>query len=436
MGVAFFVFFSGGVIFYRNAAKNIRKQILAELQGEIKKVLKAELGNYPATGDTYTISGENKEHSMSIRSQVKPENGDFKEKELCGRIKEIVQDELHSYVAGELAQEAPLTGGLKKKYEKLKTADPLVDEPQVTKSQAQAEAEEKEFYDKSKPQKGKENIIEKTLVEKGGMLIPRGKLQIEPSFTFAHFSSNRINIQGFSILPVLIIGDISTEAVKRDIFIQNLSLKYGIYHNLQGDLKVPHRYEFDRITDNVGAESTRSYSGLGDVEFGLSRQIAYENGMIPDTIFSLSTKSNSGKSTYNRQIGLGTGHWAVRGSLVAAKSSDPTVVFGSLNYTWNIKRKIANYGEVDPGDSIGYSLGTAIALSYQTAINFGYEQSVTFKMKRNKMPVNGSFLNSASLKYGFTWSISDKSSVDFSVSTGLTTDAPDYVVEVRFPYAF
>jgi hypothetical protein len=58
------------------------------------------------------------------------------------------------------------------------------------------------------------------------------------------------------------------------------------------------------------------------------------------------------------------------------------------------------------------------------------------KMIKEGVQVNGSFINSASIKYGFNWAISEKLAVDFSVSHGLTSDSPDYVVEFGFPFTF
>lgn len=278
--------------------------------------------------------------------------------------------------------------------------------------------------------------IEKTLVQKGSVLIPKGKLQIEPSTTYAHFSSNRINIDGFTIYDVVTIGEISTDTIKRDILMQNLAFKYGLLHNFQVDVRIPYRYEFDRITNSSSSESTRSTNGLGDISMSVSRQIGWDNGFWPDVIGNISIKTNSGKSSYNRAIGLGTGHWAITGGLVATKASDPAFVFGSVNYSYSIPREFENFGEVKPGSTIGYSIGTAIALSYQTAINFSFDHSLTFKMQQAGIEVPGSFLNSANFKTGFNWSFNENASMDFSLSMGLTTDAPDYTVEVRFPYSF
>lgn len=280
--------------------------------------------------------------------------------------------------------------------------------------------------------------IERTLQQRGSVLLPKGKMQIEPGMTYAHFSSNRLNIDGLYVMPLL-IGEVSTESVNRDVFIQTIGMKYGLMHNFQLDLRVPFREEYDRIVNNSSAttETRKSAFGLGDIEMGFSRQIGWEQGLMPDLIASLSVKTPSGQEPYNHEIGLGTGHWAVRGALVAAKSSDPAVVFGSLNYTYNFQRdNIENYGDVKPGDSVGYSLGVALALSYQTALTFSFDQSVNFPTVRNGQTAADSFLNSANLKLGLNWALSERQSVNLAVSEGLTKDSPDMSVELSFPYQF
>ncbi len=280
--------------------------------------------------------------------------------------------------------------------------------------------------------------IERTLQDKGSVLLPKGTLQIEPSFSWAHFSSNRLNITGFSILPILVVGDVSTESVKRDIFIETLALKYGAFNNFQAEIKFPFKGQYNRITDRSENEgNTSGTTGIGDIEFGISRQIGWEHGLMPDLIAAFNVKTPSGKDPFSHSIGLGTGHWAVRGSLIAAKSSDPVVIFGSLSYTANLEETFdAPNGTINPGDNLGYSLGTAIALSYQTAINFSFNHSISQKLKQNDAIVRGTFLNVASLKTGFNWAINEKSSVNFGISFGVTEDAPDVVLDLRFPHIF
>lgn len=406
--------FISPLLYYRksikNYEKNLKEKIVGDLRKEIREIVIAELA---ANKD---LSEDNEIYAQGLNQKVR----------------EVLNQELESYQAGALNTETALPAGTKKKA---KTANNKTSQSQPESGKINDSDTGDHLHDKPSTVVGKQNAIERTLVEKGGMLLGKGKLQIEPSFTTAHFSANRIHIEGFTILP-LVIGEISTETVKRDIFINTISLKYGLLHNFQGEVRIPYRYEYDRVTSDTGVETVRSRGGLGDIDFGLSRQIGFERGMMPDVLFSLGLKTITGGNPYNKDIGLGTGHWGFRSGLVFVKASDPAVIFGSLGYTYNLKRNISDFGKVEPGNTASYSLGTAIALSYQTAITFQFQHDVTFKMKKDGRPVNGSFLNSASLKTGFNWALSKNLSVDFSVSHGLTTDAPDYTVELRFPITF
>lgn len=282
----------------------------------------------------------------------------------------------------------------------------------------------------------KEESIEKTLIQKGGLLLPKNTLQLEPSFTYAHISVNKIAIQGFAILPILVLGEISADKVKRDIFISAASLRYGLLDNLQWNIKVPYKFQYERISNTASQESTRSNSGIGDIETGLFYQFLYEQGPRPGLIGGITVKSNTGQSPYGRAIGIGTGHWAVKPSLVWVKSTDPAILFGSVGATWNVERDISGFGSVDPGDSFEYSLGLAFALNYQTALNFQIEHLITDKTRISNNPVPASFVNAMSFKTGLTYSFNKNLSLDVVTSYGLSEDAPDFVLELRLPYTF
>lgn len=128
---------------------------------------------------------------------------------------------------------------------------------------------------------------------------------------------------------------------------------------------------------------------------------------------------------------------------MAVKSSDPAIIFSGLGYTWNIERDISEkdtvgneYGTVDPGDTFNYNLGVAFALNYQLALSLQLEQAITTSMRMNHTPVPSSFTNVVNFKYGITWSISKDFSCDITATHGLTTDSPNFSLEIRFPYTF
>ncbi|MDD4955472.1 MAG: transporter [Candidatus Omnitrophica bacterium] len=303
--------------------------------------------------------------------------------------------------------------------------DKITGEPQT-----EEEAKKKEQLVKEEP------AIQETLIRKGGLLLPRGTLQIEPGVTYAHVSANKIALNGLAIIPVLVIGEISSQKIKKDIVIQSETFRYGLLDDLQWDLRVPYKYQHDRISDGTSTETIRSLSGWGDIETGLHYQFLREHGPFPDLIAGVTTKANNAKSPYGRDIGLGTGTWANKFSLVWVKSADPAIIFGSLAYIWNIEDDIDNFGKVDPGDTYQYSLGTAFALNYQLSLNFQIEQAVTTRLRLNDSSVPGSFTNVVNFKSGINWAISKNFSAQATATCGLTEDAPDFVLELSFPYTF
>lgn len=403
-------------------ADNIRRELKEQLAGQIAES-REELQAYLSDDRPPLMPGERLEYVVQKTVAEVFRSGQWDQY--------ISDEELDRIVAGndEIKPELGIQGGYNK--------TPQVTPSLLARGKGKASRMTKNDYDLAAGEMRQESI-ERTLQSKGSILLGKGKLQVEPSFTWAHFSSNRINIQGFSILPVLVIGNIEVVETRRDVFITSFAMKYGLLNNLQAEVKVPFRGQYNRDTFS-DHETTLNSAGMGDIEFGLSRQMAWESGIVPDLIAAVNFKSKTGRSPYNRTIGLGTGHYSVRGSLVAAKSSDPAVVFGSLSYTYNFEEDIQNFGlsqTLEPGSTIGYSLGMAIALSYQTAINFSFDHSLTQQLKVNGNKVDGSFLNSANVKIGANWSINEKSSVDFSVAFGVTDDAPDVTAEVRFPFVF
>ncbi len=415
--------------------QEVKKELPGLIAQEVKKEFERQLASNAAAGtpqtDGFDLSAANHKDAI-IREQVRQVVAEILAQNR--QLQKVSDPALDEYTAGSgIPAQLTIAGGLSKvpaqsEFE-LAAAGEAASKPKLSSSQASADSDVTSIK--------KTESIERTLQQKGSILLPKGTLTAEPSFTYAHFSSNRITVNGILLLDAFAIGDIATERIRRDIFVETFAFKYGLLNNLQTELKIPFREEHDDFTRTSSTgETTQTAGGLGDIEFGASRQIAWENGIVPDLIAALNVKTNSGEEPYNNDIGLGTGHWAIRSSLIAAKSSDPVVIFSSLNYTHSFGRTIDNIGEIEPGDTLGYSLGTAIALSYQTAINFSFDHSITFKTQRNNEAVSGSFLNVANFKAGLNWAISERSSVDFAVGVGLTADSPDFTVELRFPYTF
>ena len=223
-------------------------------------------------------------------------------------------------------------------------------------------------------------------VQRSGVLLPQGKFDVEPSFTYSHTSRNFINVDGFSILPVLIIGNIQALRVERDVFQTQLALRYGILPNLQVDASVPWQSETDRYVtqsyqNNVQLapkESGRHDQGIGDPQLGLSYQLLHEHGWVPDLIVQSTGRAPIGKSQFdihsNSQLAQGAGVWGVRNGITAIKTMDPIVLIFNTGYTYNFGRdltaqRITSTGTnvitttYQPGGSIDNGVAVAIAMN-------------------------------------------------------------------------
>ena len=104
---------------------------------------------------------------------------------------------------------------------------------------------------------------------------------------------------------------------------------------------------------------------------------------MPDLLANVRFKTTTGVDSFNlnsSQTALGTGFYAVQGNLTAAKSNDPVVFFGNLSYTANLNGThlvsandpnnpdLKIPGHFDPGDAVGFQLGSILALNPETSM--------------------------------------------------------------------
>lgn len=286
-------------------------------------------------------------------------------------------------------------------------------------------------------------------IEKGGVLLPQGTMIIEPGFQYSHTSRARIAIRGFTIFQAIILGEIKSEDVEKDMLMPFINLRLGILDRLQGDLKIPWVYRRDKTAykeDTSTIEKRSSSEDIGDIEGGLYFHILRDSKYFPDIVFNLRGKSRTGKDPYGLQTDesghlteypTGSGHYSISGGFTVSKSSDPAVLFGSVNYFYNFARDAGgSYGNVKPGDSIEYGLGMAFALNEKLSTSLYYQQRFYFKTEQNDINVIGTDYNVANLYFGVNHLISDRISINFSVGVGLTDDSPDVTAEIRLPIKF
>jgi len=296
----------------------------------------------------------------------------------------------------------------------------------------------------------KEKPAEALLIEKGGILLPKGMLQIEPSLQYSYLDRHMISISGFYILEAILIGELAVSDMKRDILQGALTARYGITSRLQAELKVPYIFRWDREIRGPGttdiSERTVSDNGIGDIEGALFYHLLLGKRWIPDVILNVRAKSTTGRDPYHLktdsegrflELPTGNGHWGFSGGFTALKVSDPAVFFGSLNYYWNVKRNIGRgIGSVDPGDSYEGAFGVAYALSEKVSLSLQYQHRWTTHTKQQGEKIPGSYLSAGTIFFGGNYALSKKTSVSLSVGVGVTNDAPDVQVTLSMPFNF
>ena len=296
------------------------------------------------------------------------------------------------------------------------------------------------------------------------VLTPKGSLVVEPSLGYTSSSSTQVAIEGFTIIPSIAIGLINVSEVQRDTLTGAISLRYGLFHRLEVETRIPYVYKTEQVRErrvfkasplDIVRESDGH--GLGDVE--LSLRFQFNRGLEgwPFFIGNLRVKSDTGTDPFEVdrrvltveddqgdpvRIGevfeeqpTGTGFWAVEPSVTMIAPSDPAVFYSNLSYLWNIERKVNDeIGRVDPGDGVGLSFGMGVGVNEAISFSMGYDHTTIFATTReNDAGTEPQFdqLQVGSFQFGFSSPVAN-----ISLALGATEAAPDVQLEVRKAFRF
>lgn len=297
------------------------------------------------------------------------------------------------------------------------------------------------------------------LPQEQGVLTPRGRFVAEPSFQYVNSANDRLVFRGFELIPGIQIGVIEASRARRDSLVGTMALRYGLTSRLEIEGRVPVLYRNDsiRITqqrdEGIVREINLSETDIGDAELSMRYQLNDQRGQRPIWIAGLRVKSDTGKGPFDigyDEFGVatglttGSGFWAVQPSISMLLPSDPVVIFGGVNYLYHIGRDIdreiggAAIGHVDPGDSISGSLGFGFALNPRFSYSMGYRHSYIMP---SKTEIGGSVERSDRLQVGtfnvgMSYRLTQRVSANMSFEIGVTEDAPDLGVTLRFPFSF
>jgi hypothetical protein len=294
--------------------------------------------------------------------------------------------------------------------------------------------------------------LDRTLISHGSLILTPGTVELDNGISYYNSSSDRLQIDGFTVYPVLIVGDIVSERNERDILLSSLTTRLGLPHGFQLDVRVPYGYQSERTVTADNKKTSQRFLGLGDVEVGLTKELRHGRGRGVDLLGAFRWKSTTGPDPYDltspQPATLGTGFQSLQASLTAVKPSDPLVFFGSLSYAANLSatKQIQTTGangqsqmtpeRLNPGDTIGFQVGTALAVNPEASLSFALDQRFTRSTSLDGVSLPGTYLSQAVFHVGTSYLYAPGKAIDLGLGIGLSRGAPNFQFSVNFPLRF
>lgn len=297
-----------------------------------------------------------------------------------------------------------------------------------------------------------------------GIVTQPGRFTIEPSISHAHSNATQVAVEGYTVIPALLIGLINISELQRDIFVGALSLKYGFTSRFEAAVRAPYLYIQEDIREREAFDGTpvdtlreSSGEGLGDVELSMRYQLNDGLEGWPYVIGSLRAKAPTGDSPYDvgqriikdsqgNPIGVdlkdrptGSGFWSFEPGISFIYPSDPAVLYGNLSYVYTLKdeKGFENGNTVDPGDVVRFGFGMGFAFNERTSFSLGYDHSIirktTFERDIDLFGANFDSIQIGSLSFGLSQRLSSSTTLSLTVNIGVTENAPNSEITLKLP---
>jgi hypothetical protein len=326
------------------------------------------------------------------------------------------------------------------------------EKPKVAKEEARSISREQPEIGVDRKQSTEKPPEIAAVIEEGGVLLQKNKMVVTPAIEYSNSSATRVSIQGFSIIPALNVGLFDISRVKRDTITPSVGLRYGVTNRFELETKIPYVYRQDATaTRPIGVAnapetlSTVDGMDIGDVEFGAHYQLNQGENGWPYLIGNMRFKTVTGTSPFEvpivngvqQELPTGSGFYALQPSVTAIFPSDPVVYYGNLGYLHSFAESFPGYGEIQPGDGISASFGMSLALNDKSSFSTGYSHTAVLKTTADGQNIpNSTVLQVGSLDFGYSYNLTDYTNINFTVSAGVTDDAPDTRLIFRVPITY
>jgi hypothetical protein len=299
------------------------------------------------------------------------------------------------------------------------------------------------------------------------------KFSIEQGLTYTHYDKRSLVLSGFLALDAILLGQINLQQIKTDQFQYDLTGRWNLSDRISMDVNLPLIYRTSNYispgaggTASVVSDASSDTTAAGDINAGLYYQLPKKSPTDLDWITSIRVKAPTGRHPFGIKLRnadpantnlvipsrqpTGNGVWNTSFGLSVLKTVDPVVLFANIGYGYNFRRSFADLsstegtttpGDVKLGNSWSFGAGFALALNDRTSVSFSYSQLIqqAARLRGAGGPwvrQVGTDVNSAMFNAGLTQQLSKNLSMVGTVSVGLSPDAPDYSIGIKFPYTF
>jgi hypothetical protein len=249
--------------------------------------------------------------------------------------------------------------------------------------------------------------LERILVTRGGLVLPKYALQIEPQFLYFHTGS-------------------ASNASQRDILISALTFRLGLPLDAQAEFRVPYVIQDETATDRV--------SGVGDAQLSLTKELLRETGRLPSLLITARWTAPTGEDRASAgTFATGTGFHVLEAQTTAVKTQDPLAFFATFSYSTPVARRNSDVS-VEPGDVAAIKGGGILAASPDTSLGVAVTLAFAAAPIAKGVRTFDQTIGIVELSVGQV--LSRRFFLDLSVQVGVTRDAPDLGLVVSLPVRF
>lgn len=265
-------------------------------------------------------------------------------------------------------------------------------------------------------------------------LLRKGTISLSYSFNYAYYSGD------------VIIESSQVQRRCNHNLTNTITAEYALLNNVTLSAGIPFAYKYNRVGTAYSQEST----DFGDASFGVTWQ-PFASAKFPTTIVSFGATLPTGSSPYNINLNdtlaTGSGVYGISAGVSLSKVIDPLVAFGSLSYGYGFPQAGLSQNwqgsgiltKVEPGSTLGLSIGFGYALSYQASMNLSAQFSYAFSSKytiNDTSEFESGHSLASSFNIGTGWRITPARSLYVSLGIGLTNNDSDVSLSIKLPFEF